>query len=121
MEESFNGATSLTLCVSLYSDDTKCHDYTDSTLDVSTTAGTTLNRKYPSHLDGGDPTKAVKGGSEQHLEQRKRKLEKEEHALHVIVASEPTTFRRGEWTLLDKNHILMVDETMHPVVEELKV
>jgi glutamine amidotransferase len=81
------------------------HDRTDSSLDVSTTAGITLNRKYPKHLDGGDPTKAVKGSSKEHLEQRKRELEEEdEHALHVIVASEPTTFRPGEWTLLDKNH-----------------
>jgi len=83
---------------------TKCHDRTDPTPDVSTTAGITLNRKYPNHLDGGDPAKAVKGDSAKHLDQRKRNLEKEEHGLHVIVASEPTTFRLGEWTLLDKNH-----------------
>jgi glutamine amidotransferase len=82
----------------------KRHDRTDFTPDVSTTAGITLNRKYPKYLDGGDPTKAVKGGSGEHLEQREWKLEKEEHELHVIVASEPTTFRPGEWTLLDKNH-----------------
>lgn len=73
-------------------------------LDVSTTAGITLNRKYPTHLEDSDPKEAVKGGSKHHLEQRKLGVEKEEHGLHIIVASEPTTFRPHEWTLLDKNH-----------------
>ncbi|KIM26776.1 hypothetical protein M408DRAFT_177493 [Serendipita vermifera MAFF 305830] len=71
---------------------------------VSTTAGITLNRKYPTHLEDSDPKEAVKGGSKHHLEQRKLGVEKEEHGLHIIVASEPTTFRPHEWTLLDKNH-----------------
>ena len=104
---------------------------------MSTTAGITLNRKYPNQPDGGDPKQAVKGGSKEHLEQRKLKTEKEEHGLHVIVASEPTTFRANEWTLLEKNHgeysnilarnilirfkVIMVDEKMQPIVEELKV
>lgn len=63
-----------------------------------------LNRKYPTHLEDSDPKEAVKGGSKHHLEQRKLGVEKEEHGLHIIVASEPTTFRPHEWTLLDKNH-----------------
>ena len=73
-------------------------------IDVSTTAGITLNRKFPGDASG-DPKGAVKGNSKEHLKQRtKEKAEKEEHGLHVIVASEPTTFRAAEWTLLDKNH-----------------
>jgi glutamine amidotransferase len=73
-------------------------------VDVSTTAGITLNRKFPGDANG-DPRNAVKGNSKEHLKQRsKEKMEKEEHGLHVIVASEPTTFKPAEWTLLEKNH-----------------
>lgn len=71
---------------------------------MSTTAGIALNRKFPGNASG-DPKGAVKGNSKEYLKQRtKDKTEKEEHGLHVIVASEPTTFRAAEWSLLDKNH-----------------
>ncbi|KAF2083528.1 N-terminal nucleophile aminohydrolase, partial [Saccharata proteae CBS 121410] len=63
---------------------------------VSDKAGVTLNRKYPDHPDEGIEnafaTKAV-----------------EEHGRHVIVASEPSTYKKSEWTLVEKNMAVLVD------------
>jgi glutamine amidotransferase len=59
----------------------------------SASAGVTLNRKYPDGADGdtsGDPTKKP-----------------EEHGAHLIVASEPTTYKDEEWHLIKKNHGLL--------------
>ena len=60
----------------------------------SNTAGVTLNRKYPDHPDGEENTTAYKDA--------------EEHGRHVIVASEPTTYKEEEWNLIPKNHCCMV-------------
>lgn len=61
----------------------------------SETAGVTLNRKYPDHADGEGNSKA--------------KQPAEEHGKHLIVASEPTTYKDKEWILIDKNHFLKFD------------
>ncbi len=63
----------------------------------STEAGVTLNRKYPGTADreeGGNP-RAWKRA--------------EEHGRHVIVASEPSTFDRGQWKLVGKNCAVVVE------------
>ncbi|MCJ1354069.1 MAG: hypothetical protein MMC33_004056 [Icmadophila ericetorum] len=72
----------------------------------STTAGTTLNRKYPDHPDGKHNPHAHK--------------QAHEHGKHIIVASEPSTYKKEEWDLIEKNHCLMygVDEKL--LVEEVK-
>ncbi|KAF7799392.1 hypothetical protein EIP86_010624 [Pleurotus ostreatoroseus] len=62
----------------------------------STTAGVSLNRKFPGH-----PDKAVKDD-----EQKLKKAE--EHGDHVIVASEPSTYDRDAWELIGKNECIMV-------------
>ncbi|KAI9652987.1 MAG: hypothetical protein M1821_007740 [Bathelium mastoideum] len=62
---------------------------------VSTTAGVNLNRKYPERADGSENPAAVKA--------------KEEHEEHVIVASEPSTYKASDWELIKKNHILTYD------------
>jgi len=62
----------------------------------STRAGVTLNRKFPGHPDGG---KVV--GS--------RRAE-EEHGAHVIVASEPSTYKEDDWTLIGKNQAVLVEK-----------
>ena len=62
----------------------------------STTAGITLNRKYPDHPDGKKNPHARK--------------EAKDHGSHVIVASEPTTYREKEWTLIEKNHCVLVEQ-----------
>ena len=57
--------------------------------------GTTLNRKYPDHPDGAKNPRASK-------------LAKE-HGKHVIVASEPTTYKMEQWNLIEKNHAIVVN------------
>lgn len=64
----------------------------------STTAGVTLNRKYPDH-----PNKGESFGAEAEGKSR------EEHGKHVIVASEPTTYKEDEWELIEKNCCVMVE------------
>ncbi|KAJ6629926.1 nucleophile aminohydrolase [Mycena sp. CBHHK59/15] len=62
----------------------------------STSAGVTLNRKYPDHPDEGiDNAFAVKTV--------------EEHGKHIIVASEPSTYKDEDWNLIEKNQGISVD------------
>ena len=56
-------------------------DHEPPTLYYSTTAGATLNRKYPDHPDGPSAKKVESN------------LKLEEHAPHAIVASEPNTYK----------------------------
>lgn len=44
----------------------------------------------------------------------------EEHGSHVIVASEPSTYKPKEWTLIEKNHCLMVEKDGKAQVEKLE-
>jgi len=55
-----------------------------------------LNRKYPELPEGQVNPVAYKDPSE--------------HASHVIIASEPSTYKREQWNLIAKNHALSVDE-----------
>ncbi|EXJ79063.1 hypothetical protein A1O3_08564 [Capronia epimyces CBS 606.96] len=61
----------------------------------SNKAGVTLNRKYPDLPSGAANPNAIKSASE--------------HGSHVIVASEPTTYKIEDWALIEKNHALLVD------------
>ena len=54
----------------------------------------TLNRKYPDHPDGGQNDTACRPAHA--------------HGVHMIVASEPTTYKLKEWTLMEKNHAMLV-------------
>jgi glutamine amidotransferase len=81
---------------------------------LSTMAGATLNRKYPGHPDAEHP-RNQKGGSGM------VKMEKEAHGAHVIVASEPTTYKKEEWELVRKNECIMVGEDMQVVRESVNV
>ncbi|KAI0718244.1 N-terminal nucleophile aminohydrolase [Cerioporus squamosus] len=68
---------------------------------LSTRAGVALNRKFPGHpdLEGVDNgVQNLKG--------------EDEHGEHVIIASEPTTFREEEWELIPKNQCVMVGRDM---------
>lgn len=60
----------------------------------STTAGTTLNRKYEDHADGAEIVSDV------------GRKPREKHGKHLIVASEPSTYREQDWTLIGRNQIL---------------
>jgi len=78
----------------------------------STTAGVTLNRKFEGHPN------ADIGGTFGIAEEQVKKAE--EHGKHVIVASEPTTYKEEEWELLPKNSCLMVETDGKVVVEDVE-
>ncbi|KAF2725231.1 N-terminal nucleophile aminohydrolase [Polychaeton citri CBS 116435] len=61
----------------------------------STTAGTTLNRKYQDHPDG------IVVASDA------SRIPRERHGKHIIVASEPTTYKHDEWELIGRNQTLL--------------
>lgn len=66
----------------------------------STTAGVTLNRKYPGHPDkeGDNGARNLKAP--------------DEHGDHLIVCSEPTTYQADQWELIEKNECIMVGKDM---------
>jgi len=71
----------------------------------STTAGVTMNSKYPDHPDGKENPRAY--------------MKPEEHGSHIIVASEPSTYKPKEWNLIEKNHCIMVETDGSVKVEEI--
>ena len=73
----------------------------------STKAGATLNRKYPDHPDGRDNPAAYKKAHE--------------HGKHVIVASEPSTYKKEDWELIGKNECLLVDKEGGVKIEKVDV
>jgi len=74
-----------------------------SSLYLSTVAGVTLNRKYPGHPNGPHSKHRA------HISINLLKAE-HEHGTHVIVASEPTTYKPEDWELIEKNTCILVDE-----------
>ncbi|KAI8971136.1 N-terminal nucleophile aminohydrolase, partial [Trametes punicea] len=68
---------------------------------LSTRAGVALNRKFPGHPD----LEGVDNGV-QNLKAP------EEHGDHVIIASEPTTYKKSDWELIPKNQCIMVGPDM---------
>ena len=69
----------------------------------STTAGPTLNRKFPDHPDGQENSIAIKAV--------------EDHGPHVIVASEPCTYNPKEWSLIPRNSLISVSADMTVEIE----
>ena len=55
-----------------------------------------MNRKYPDHPDGRHNERAYKSAGE--------------HGAHVIVASEPSTYKVEDWNLIEKNHAVLVSK-----------
>lgn len=64
----------------------------------STKAGTTLNRKYPGDADN----RQIPGMTD-------RGRDVSEHGKHLIVASEPSTYKIEDWELVGKNQCVMAD------------
>ena len=64
----------------------------------STKAGTTLNRKYPDVSDGS----YVPGVSDTGKPDS-------EHGSHLIIASEPSTYKMQDWELIGKNQFVTVE------------
>ena len=75
----------------------------------STVAGVTLNRKFPDHPDAGKDNEHVPSKTPH------------EHGKHVIVASEPTTYKTEDWTVIEKNHVLLVDAEGNRAVVKVDV
>ena len=68
---------------------------------MSTTAGVSLNRKYPGHPDMAGSDNGIQNLKAVH-----------EHGDHVIVASEPSTYDNDAWELIRKNECIMVGTDM---------
>lgn len=60
----------------------------------STVAGTTLNRKYPDNPDGAYSANRFVGKSV------------EDHGKHIIIASEPSTYKENDWHLIPRNSLV---------------
>lgn len=88
----------------------------------STTAGATLNRQYPDHPAGPagplGPNKREGKHTEGHNPHARHATA--DHGKHVIVASEPTTYKDKEWNLIEKNRVVLVDNTGEVQVQEMK-
>jgi len=83
----------------------KGDEHQPPSLYFSTSAGVSLNRKYPGHPD--DPTYKATGTKPA-----------ESHGEHLIIASEPTTFDENQWTLVPKNKDIVVGKDMRVTIEE---
>ena len=73
----------------------------------SNSAGVTLNRRYPDNPNGEENPYACK--------------RPEEHGTHMIVASEPTTYKKKEWNLIPKNCCIMVGKDGLHEIEKIEL
>ncbi|CAF1037716.1 unnamed protein product [Didymodactylos carnosus] len=78
----------------------------------STTAGVSLNRKFPGTAD--QPPSSENGSPSD-----VKKME--EHRAHVIIASEPMTYNREDWHLIPKNNMVFVNEDMQLSLENIQL
>lgn len=86
----------------------------------STSAGVTLNRKYPDHPDGENgPDGVAKRGEKGGGHNPRAHRDAADHGRHFIVASEPTTYKTKEWDLIEKNHAVLVEADARFVVEKI--
>ncbi|KAK4622009.1 putative glutamine amidotransferase DUG3 [Fulvia fulva] len=63
----------------------------------STKAGMTLNRKYPDHASGIETPNRWAG------------IPEEQHGKHLIIASEPSTYKEEDWEVIGRNQFLIAD------------
>ncbi|KAJ3150240.1 hypothetical protein HDU89_003329 [Geranomyces variabilis] len=78
----------------------------------STVAGVTLNRKFPDHPDG--PQHAASSS-----ETATKSKKPEEHGKHVIIASEPNTYKEQDWNLVPRNSFVLVDSALDLSIEAI--
>ncbi|CAF3238930.1 unnamed protein product [Rotaria sp. Silwood2] len=81
-------------------------DVAPPSLYYSTTAGPTLNRKFPDDPDGKAIHKMIVRFV--HL-----------HGRHAIVASEPNTYKEEEWHLIPANSLVLVDKDFYVTIEKI--
>jgi glutamine amidotransferase len=83
-------------------------EFEPPSLYYSTTAGPTLNRKFPDHPDGKEvTTKTVRATHE--------------HGKHAIVASEPNTYKTEDWHLVPPNSFVLIDKDLKVVIEKIQL
>jgi glutamine amidotransferase len=83
-------------------------EFEPPSLYYSTTAGPTLNRKFPDHPDGKEVTKEAMRATD-------------EHGKHVIVASEPNTYKTEDWHLVPANSFVLVDKDLNVAIEKVQL
>ena len=81
-------------------------NYEPPSLYYSTKAGPTLNRKYPDHPDGKTVEKPAKASTD-------------EHGKHVIVASEPNTYKSDDWHLIPPKSFVVIDKELNVNIEDI--
>ncbi|CAF5039639.1 unnamed protein product [Rotaria sp. Silwood1] len=81
-------------------------DFEPASLYYSTTAGPTYNRKFPDHPDGETP-------------KQKSVRATHEHGKHVIVASEPSTYKTKDWHLVPPSSFVLVDKNFNVIIENI--
>lgn len=83
-------------------------EFEPPSLYYSTSAGPTLNRKYPDHPDGKEMNRTSVRPTD-------------EHGKHVIVASEPNTYKTDDWHLIPPNSFILVNEHLNVIVEKIEL
>jgi glutamine amidotransferase len=83
-------------------------EFEPPSLYYSTTAGPTLNRKFPDNPDRKEVNK-------------KSMLATHEHGKHVIVASEPNTYKAADWNLVPPNSFVLVDKDLNVEIEKIQL
>lgn len=78
------------------------------TLYYSNKAGTTLNRKYLDHPDGVEIAGVTDVGKPD-----------SDHGRHLIIASEPSTYKETDWELIGKNKIVVTEANGKFKVEDV--
>ena len=83
-------------------------DIDPPSLYYSTTAGPTLNRKFPDHPDGKPVI-------------QKLVRDVRQHGKHVIVASEPNTYKTEDWNLVPPNSFVLVNKDLNVEIEKIQL
>jgi glutamine amidotransferase len=83
-------------------------EFEPPSLYYSITAGPILNRKFPDHPDGKEVTKQAPRATH-------------EHGKHVIVASEPNTYKMKDWQLVPPNSFVLVGTDLNVTTEQIQL
>ncbi|CAF1175104.1 unnamed protein product [Rotaria sordida] len=81
-------------------------EFEPPSLYYSTTAGPTFNRKFPDHPDGKEVGKEATQATHN-------------HGKHVIVASEPSTYKTKDWHLIPSNSFILIGKDLNVVIEKI--
>lgn len=77
---------------------------------LSTKAGAVLDSKNATSLERSTPADSISCKTAKESDEQPSGVAGK--LAHIIVASEPTTFIKADWKLIEKNHCVLVDEKM---------